>query len=88
MELALAIWAKYFGTLFRQPDGGTLMGRWDQGVWSTADQTGGEEGRQLSNASFTSSSLELALLLPSVEHLYWLYFLFSAEGTLSTGSSL
>ena len=57
MEPGEAICAKYFGTLLRQPEGGTLIGRWDPGVWS--------EGRELSKASFTSSSLELALLQPS-----------------------
>ena len=60
-----AIWAKYLGTLLRQPEGGTLIGRCDQGVWLAADHTG-DVGPGFSNASFTSSSLELALLLPSV----------------------
>ena len=66
MEPSEAICAKYLETLFRQPEGGTLIGRWDQGVWS-----------ELSKASLTSSSLELALLehSRSVYGWRWSYYI-------------
>lgn len=98
------IWAKYLGLFFRYPVGKTLSGRQKvacsvpQGGRGPRSSQGEQEGRgghggtclqvEFSKASLISSSLELALLLLPVEYLYWLYFLFSAEGTLSIRSSL
>lgn len=54
------IWAKYLGAFFRQPVGGTRIGRGQGWAWPGHSEWG---LAVFSKASFTSSSLELPLLL-------------------------